>query len=354
MRAVSLPEVPYGATAVRPDWEDLPAAVRAAITARLGAPVAAAAGAGGGFTRAFAAVLTTVGGDRVFVKAAPVQEPTADWYAREAAVTAALPADVPAPRPRWTLTAADHVVVCFDAVDGRVPALPWSPDELAAALRAWSVAAAALTRPAPQLHSVGLPRLADIARHEFAWWTEIEAGREPMPAAPALATARLGELAALERALPGQLLGDGMLHGDLRVDNILIGTDGAAWLCDWTWPCLGAPWFDTVTLLISAYASGLDADAALASWRPEPALLPAPGGGGGTALTGPAPAPGGKPWRAPDGAVDAALAGLAGYWLVRAAGGPTSASPHSRQHQRFSGEQALAWLADRRGWTTGT
>src|SRR3712207_8793848 len=28
MRAVTLPEVPYGATAVRPEWTDLPVAVR--------------------------------------------------------------------------------------------------------------------------------------------------------------------------------------------------------------------------------------------------------------------------------------------------------------------------------------
>jgi aminoglycoside phosphotransferase (APT) family kinase protein len=138
----------------------------------------------------------------------------------------------------------------------------------------------------------------------------------------------LADLAALERALPplaagtgtGTGTGTGMLHGDLRIDNVLIGTDGHARLCDWTWPCLGAPWFDAVTLLVSAFASGLDADAHLESFD------------------------------APADGVDGALAALAGYWLIRADGGPSSASPHSRQHQRFSGEQALAWLASRRGW----
>jgi aminoglycoside phosphotransferase (APT) family kinase protein len=131
---------------------------------------------------------------------------------------------------------------------------------------------------------------------------------------------RLGELVALERALPELAAGGGMLHGDLRVDNVLIDRAGEAWLCDWTWPCLGAPWFDSVTLLVSAYASGVDVDLLL------------------------------EPWGAPAAGVDGALAALAGYWLVRAAGGPSSASPHSRQHQRFSGQQALAWLAERRGW----
>jgi aminoglycoside phosphotransferase (APT) family kinase protein len=323
VRAVSLPEVPYGATAVRPGWHELPAAVRTAISARLGAPVTAATSAGGGFTRAFAAILRTGSGERVFVKAAPLEDPTARWYAREAALTDALPAAVRAARPRWTLAEAGYFVLCLDAVDGHVPALPWSSAELDAALDAWSVAAAALARPAPDLVAIGLPPLSEIAAEEFAWWTEIEAGREPVPPAPGWAAARIGELAALERALPAFVTGDGMLHGDLRVDNVLVDPAGAAWLCDWTWPCLGAPWFDTVTLLVSAYASGLDADARLA------------------------------PWEAPDEGVDAALAALGGYWLVRAAGGTSGASPHSRQHHRFSGEQALAWLADRRGWTSG-
>ena len=65
MRPIALPDVPYDATAVRPDWSDLPETVRAAITARLGSPVIAARSAGGGFTRAFAAVLETGPAPRV-------------------------------------------------------------------------------------------------------------------------------------------------------------------------------------------------------------------------------------------------------------------------------------------------
>jgi hypothetical protein len=319
MRVVALPAVPYGATAVRPDWEDLPTAVRDAITRRLGAPVASATSAGGGFTRAFAAVLTTVAGHSVFVKAAPITDPTSDWYAREATITAGLPAGVPAPRPRWSLREAGWFVLCLDAVDGHVPELPWSPADLTAALTAWSTAAAALSEGPPLIPD--LPRLPDLIRHELSWWSQIEAGREPVPpTAPAWVPDRLADLAALERALPPLAAGPGMLHGDLRIDNVLIDRTGQAWLCDWTWPCLGAPWFDTVTLLVSAYASGLDADAFL------------------------------EPWRAPAPGVAGALAAMSGYWLVQAAAGPSSASPHSRQHQLFSGTQALAWLAERQGW----
>jgi hypothetical protein len=323
VRPISLPEVAYGATAVRPTWSDLPKRLQRAISKRLGASIVDARSAGGGFTRAFAAMLTTSSGFSAFVKAAPLHDPTSEWYAREAAITAALPGSVAAARPLWTAVEAGHFVLCLEAIDGHVPALPWDPAELTAALAAWSTAASALATPSGDLLAVGVPPLPDILRGEMSWWSEIAAGREPMPrtATDTLAPARLTELAALERALPELAAGTGLLHGDLRIDNVLIGQDGQARICDWTWPCLGAPWFDTVTLLISAYASGLDADAYLESWS------------------------------APEAGVDGALAALAGYWLVRADGGPSSASPHSRQHQRFSGRQALAWLADRRGWS---
>ncbi|MEV8508061.1 phosphotransferase [Actinoplanes sp. NPDC051475] len=318
MRPVVLPEIAYGATAVRPNWGDLPLALRAAIEERLGAGVTASTTAGGGFTRAFAAVVETATGERAFLKAVPLAEPLADGYAREASITAALPPAVPAPRPRWTMVAADHFVLCLDAIEGHVPSLPWRPDELAAALEAWRVAADALATPSTS----ELPRLSDIVRAELSWWSEIAARRAPLPPAPRWVGAHLDEMAALEQGLPSLVAGTGMLHGDLRIDNIMIDRYGHPWLCDWTWPCQGAPWFDTVTLLVTAYASGLDVDRLLA------------------------------PWEAPDAGVDGVLAAMSGYWLTRAAGRPSSASPHSRQHQRFSGHQALAWLASRRGWRT--
>ena len=112
MRPISLPDVPYGSTAVRPSWSDLPESLREAISSRLGGPIAAAQSAGGGFTRAFAAVLTTSTGARAFVKAAPLEDPTAHWYAREASITASLPAIVAAARPRWTLVDSGYFVLC--------------------------------------------------------------------------------------------------------------------------------------------------------------------------------------------------------------------------------------------------
>ncbi|MDG4764830.1 phosphotransferase [Solwaraspora sp. WMMD406] len=358
-----MPDIRYDATAVRPTWADLPADLRTAISGRLGSPVNWATSTGGGFTRGFAGVLTTKAGDRVFVKAASLveQRHLSDWYAREAALTAELPPGVPVARPRWTLTTAGYFVLCLDAIDGRIPALPWVDAELNAALAAWSRTAEALRRPPDGLTAIGLPRLADLARADLAWWQEIAAGREPVPPAlvgratnaaakptvaadttaggPAVrgtaadgrlaggtaADGRLAELARLEAALPDLVVDDAVIHGDLRLDNVLIDRAGAAWICDWTWLCRGPAWFDTVTLLVTAYASGVDADALFAA-HPTSA-------------------------HAPTGALDAALAALSGYWLTRAAADPTGASPHARAHQQFSGETSLAWLAARRGWS---
>lgn len=326
MRAISVPPVPYDATAVRPHWADLPADLRAAVSARLGAPVIRASTARGGFTRGFAGVLDTAAGDRVFLKAASLidQRNVSDWYAREAAVTAALPPAVAAPRPRWTLTDAGHFIICLDAVDGRMPVLPWNPAELAATLKAYAVSAAALREPPADLVALGLPGLPEIARADLSWWREVAEDREPFPAAPPYARERLADLVTLEAWLPHYAEDRAMIHCDLRLDNVIVDRAGAAWICDWTWVCRGPAWFDLAGLLVTAYASGLDADAVFTA---HPAARSVPHDG-----------------------LDAALAALSGYWLSRSAAGPTGASPHLRSHQRWSGEMALGWLARRRGW----
>nr|WP_084213135.1 phosphotransferase [Micromonospora purpureochromogenes] len=326
MRAISLPPVAYGSTAVRPGWADLPAGLRDALAARLGGPPTAVRVATGGFTSGFAAVLTAPAGERVFVKAAALdgQRHLVDWYAHEAAILARLPAALPVPRPRWALTESGWYALALDAIDGHTPALPWALAELDAALATYAEVAAALADPPAELAALPLPRLADLARDDILWWGEVAAGREPLPE-PA-AGAPLAELVALESRLPGYAdAAPGLAHGDLRVDNLLIDADGRAWLCDWPWLCHGPAWFDLAGLLLTAYASGLDADAAFA---------------GHPAVAG-----------APADALDVTLAALAGYYLTGATAGPSSASPHLRAHQRWSGEQALDWLADRRGWS---
>jgi hypothetical protein len=334
MPTITPPPVPYDATAVRPDWEELPAELRAGVEARLGSPVRTARTATGGFTRGFAAVLGTADGGYAFVKAAALadQPHLVDWYAREAQILTRLPAGLPVPRPRWTLSEAGWFALCLEAVDGRVPGLPWAPAELDAALAAYAEVAAALAEPPAELVALGLPRLADLARDDLSWWREVAAGREPCPDLPPGLAGRVPELVALESLLPryaapassGAQLSDGLIHCDLRLDNLLVDRAGTVWICDWNWLCHGPAWFDLAGLLLTGYASGLDVDALFAT---HPATAGAP----------------------PD-ALDAALAALSGYFLTMAGSPPSTASPHIRPHQRYSGEMALGWLAGRRGW----
>ncbi|MFF5218474.1 phosphotransferase family protein [Micromonospora sp. NPDC000442] len=327
MSFASPPAVPYHATAQRPEWSALPARLRAAVATRLGAPVVQARTAGAGFTRGFAALLRTADGQGAFVKAAPHAEQPhlVDWYAREAAILTRLPASLPVPRPRWTLWEAGWYVLCLDPVDGHTPRLPWDRAELSATLTAFTDVTEALAEPPAELTALGLPHLADLARDDILWWGEVAAGREPVPPLPAPARGRLAELVALESRLPGYAAAaTGLTHGDLRVDNVLIDTVGTAWFCDWSWLCHGPAWFDLVTLLITGYAGGLDVDSLFAAH-------PAAAG-------------------APDDALDVTLATLAGYHLTAATSAPPTASSHLPAHQRWTGGQALAWLAHRRAW----
>ena len=151
------------------------------------------------------------------------------------------------------------------------------------------------------------------------------AGREPPPELPPWARARLPELVALESRLPAyaDAAATGLIHCDLRVDNVLIDTAGRAWICDWNWLCHGPAWFDLVGLLITGYASGLDADVAFAA---HPAAAGAP----------------------PD-ALDVTLAALSGYFLTSAAAGPllrVPAHPRSPAVERRAGARLVGRPAD--------
>ncbi|MGA3527438.1 aminoglycoside phosphotransferase family protein [Melissospora conviva] len=315
--------IPYDRTARRPGWEQLPAAVRDAVVALLGAPVTGVDVAGGGFTGGFAATVRTADGAAAFVKAASLSTAPeiARDYANEAGILARLPAGLPVPRLRWAVTAADHVILGLAAVEGRMPALPWDPADLSAALDAYAQVAAALREPPAELVALGLPRLGP---DDFHGWREFASGRVRLPPGlPPAVGALLPALAAYESKLAGYNGGDGLAHCDLRVDNVLIDEAGRAFICDWNWLSHGPAWLDLVSLLITAYAGGQPADDLFAA---HPAAAGAPGD-----------------------ALDVALAAVSGLWLLRSADPPVAASPHLRGHQRWSAETALGWFSERQG-----
>ncbi len=316
MRAILPPPVPYDQTSLRPSWPSLPAAFRVALADRLGAEIVSASVKRTGFTPGFAAVLTLADGSARFVKAADLAARIAKDYVREALISQNLPHFVPAAPVNWSGELAGHFVLCLPAIDGaHTPALPWEPAELEAALTAVTQVTTALADPPPALLAAGLTPWAKILDTVLHQW---RSGHLDHP--------HLAELVALESRFDSLTRGSSaLIHCDLRLDNVVIDAAGNAWICDWNHLCYGPPWFDTLSLLLSAEASGLDTDTLFAA-HPTAVGLP------------------------PD-ALDAALAAFAGYYVHSGALPGFADSPNIRGHQRYCATLTLRWLARRRGWS---
>jgi len=360
---VEPPPVPYASTSVRPAWSELPEAVRSGIEARLGCRVVAAASAGGGFTGGFASVLRDTTGAAWFVKATPLGSPVHPSYLRESVLNPLLPAGLPAPRVRWAGEVEDWFVLAGDAVDGRVPRLPWARPELDAVLAALAESGRLLATLPAGLRYVapGLGRLASgepaaldsgepaaldsgepaaldsgelavadlVEDHaaDFDVWRRVSTGATHLPGLAPEAAVRVDELAEVEAGWVGAA-GEGLAHADLRPDNTLVDAAGRGWVCDWNWAVRGAPWFDLVGLLPTVHASGLDASAVLAAH------------------------PVGR--SAPAAAVDGVLAALSGFFAEASRQAPfPGASPWLTEHRRWYGAATFGWLAERRGWELG-
>jgi hypothetical protein len=287
--------------------------VRAGIEERCGSPVVEAISQGGGFTPGFASVLVCEDGSRHFVKAASsVAQPVfADSYRQEARKLGALPETVPAPRLLW-VEDGDWVVLGLEYVEARAPQRPWRADELDLCLDAAEAVVDELT-PAPE----GLD--LDPVSTEFAAWPGLWTRVGEQDVRP-----HADEAAALAATYAEVTGGETLVHTDLRDDNALLTTDGRALFCDWNWPVVGAPWLDSVILLISPRGDGLDVERVIAERR----LLR----------------------DVPADHLDRFLALLAGYLLSQAGQPVPPSSPHLRDAQRWQGEAVWDWLCERRGW----
>ena len=307
--------LPHGRTARRLRWAHLPPELRTRIEHRLGGPVVEAASQDAGFTPAFASVLTLADGSRHFVKAASTkaQRLFANSYRAEGERLGTLPDGLPAPRLRWMLDADDWVVLGLEYVDHTRPARPWQPAELDRALDLLEETAHTLTpNPVP---GVG-PLVDDLTPMARLWHGRLLAQD------PELAH---GLDAADLAARVDELVGDTLVHSDVRDDNVLLRADGRALLCDWSWAATGPAWFDSLCLLIGARGDGVDVERIVAE-RP---LLRA----------------------ADPELIDVALAVLTGYFLAMASDAVPSNSPWLRAAQAWQGEAAWSWLRERRGWS---
>jgi len=287
--------------------------VRSEIEQRCGSPVVEAVSQGGGFTPGFASVLTCADGSRHFVKAASnaAQRIFAASYREEGRKLQALPDGVPAPRLQWTLD-GDWMVLGLEYVEARAPHRPWRQAELDRCLDALEDVADRLT-PVPD--GLALDPVAVEMGDWPGFWDDLRAG-DDLPHAD--------EAAGLAASFAEVVGGETLVHTDVRDDNVLLATDGRALFCDWNWPIVGAPWLDSLIMLIGPRGDGLDVDDVIAARR----LLR----------------------DVPADHVDRFLALMAGYFLKSAADPVPSTSPYLRDAQRWQGEVVWGWLCERRGW----
>jgi aminoglycoside phosphotransferase (APT) family kinase protein len=305
--------LPHGRTARRLEWAHLPQPLRARIEQRCGSPVVAAASQGAGFTPGFASVLTCADGTQHFVKAASsaAQRMFAESYRQEARVLRTLPAEVPAPPLLWAMD-GDWMVLGLEYVESRPPRRPWRKPELDRCLDALERVAETLT-PVPD--DLALLPVTDELGSWPALWDHVRATRD---------LTHGDEAAALAASFGEAAVGETLVHADVRDDNILLTPDGRALFCDWNWPVRGAPWLDSLMLLIGPRGDGLDVEAVIGERR----LLR----------------------DVPPDHLDRVLALLCGYFLKSADDPVPPSSPHVRDAQRWQGEVVWAWLCERRGW----
>jgi hypothetical protein len=295
------------------DWADL----QADLERHTGEPVLAFEPASGGSGGIRGIVWTT--NDQYFVKAVPLSSP---WLADcriEAVVTSPQ-----SPRLRWAAECADQFVLAFDVAPGHEPAEPWPEADLRRVLAATDQLEA-IYRP-EGADAFVLPTVVERMRGRCSTWRELAryGVRNQLTVAHLSDWERgnLRRLAAIEGDWERLVVGDHLLHFDLRHDNLRLTDDGQVWVLDWGRACRGPDGVDAVCLLLESSIGALGADELFRRTARGAAADPA--------------------------AVDAFLVALASYWRYVGSLPVDDGSAWIRPRQVRSGEATVAWL--RRRW----
>ncbi len=266
-----------------------------------------------------AARLRLSDGRRVFVKAVSeaANPDTPGIHRREARIVAALPPSAPVPKLLWMYDEGGWVALCFEDVDGRQPAEPWTETDLDLVVAALSRMAGDLT-PSPIATDETAPEA--FIRHINGW---ARARRRKEGRLDAWCSRNLDRLCDLESDAPEAVDGETLLHFDTRADNLLIAGQ-QVYVVDWPWARKGAAFVDWLAMAPSVAMQG-----------------------------GPAPEGFFQRFdvsRVSPRAVDAALCSLAGYFVVGALAPPPPGLPTVRAFQAAQGVEAVRWLQERTGW----
>lgn len=311
-----------GVGGARLAWHDIPEPVRAGVERLLGGPVVEARSQPGGYSPGSADRVVAATGRRAFVKAAglSVNADTPRIHRAEAAVTALLPAGVPAPGFIGAVEHEDWIALVLEDVEARHPSTPWKKRELEAVLDALQ-ALAEVEVPA----DLPLADLVAEVRADGSSWRSVDV--DALPELPyGLDTwlrVHVEEVMDAAARAPGDVRGDRLVHFDTRADNILLRADGGVVFVDWPWAARGVPWFDALLLLVNVryYDAAFDPEA-LISRHPVFTDMPAD-------------------------AATRVLAAYAGLFLERSLLPAPDGMPTIRTFQRDQAIVVLDWVRDR-------
>jgi aminoglycoside phosphotransferase (APT) family kinase protein len=316
---------PPEAAGLRFEWSEVPGRVRAAVEDRLGSPIVSAVSQSAGFSPGVAARLRTEDRRRFFAKAAgPEPNPlTPAAHRREARVAAALPVDAPVPRFLFSHDEGEWawIVLVFEDVEGRNPAVPWRSGELDRTLDTLASLSELLT-PSPL--PPGLVGLIGDWEVCCGWhWRKLAEERPAL--LDAWSARHLDTLAGLEVEATSAATGNTLLHLDLRADNLLLTPEDRVLVVDWRHARVGASWVDAVFFAPSVAMQG----------GPPPEELVAQH-------------PYGR--QADSDALTAVVAAVAEFFTREGLQPAPPGLPTLRPFQASQGEVARGWLARRTGW----
>ncbi|WP_245614442.1 phosphotransferase family protein [Actinokineospora inagensis] len=218
------------------------------VTARLGSVTSVVDITVGGNSD-LAVVVTSAGGERVFVKAVRGVRRQMRWLRNEIVGNAAARGLAPAVLFHEDIAAEDAVddqpwlVVGMEYVGGRAVDLsPGSPD--------LDVVGATLERIAAIPAPTGIwPLSARWAPTD--WWHRCA---ENSPAD--VAGYDIEQMTRIGADVPHLVSGDRLVHTDLHGDQILLTPDSQVRVIDWGYPGVGAPWVDTTLIVLRLIEAG--------------------------------------------------------------------------------------------------
>ncbi|AVH61696.1 MULTISPECIES: phosphotransferase family protein [Streptomyces] len=234
--------MPVPPTSGRLQWTDVPTPLRARLEDALGSSVTDTVTPAGGFGHQLAAALTLESGRRVFVKAAPDDDPLTAANVHEADVLDALPPGAPVPNLLGIHRGADWTAVVIAHLDGPHPDFsPQSGD----AEQTWALLDKLTSSPAPASYAAAVSTMPSTAA-SLHGWDELLA--DPSADLAPAARDRLPQLTELEAAWPALAHGDRIVHGDLRADNMVRDHHLGVTFVDWAHATTGPACVDAASL----------------------------------------------------------------------------------------------------------